>query len=179
MAEKFIGSHGDDWCVRIGQLGPPDSVQAHVMRWLITPGPPLSCYLALQTSLADPKILTYYHKHPETWSLHVVLSGTGSHFVDQTENRIGPGSVIYQGPNVRHSIYPDPGQTLVHISVQTPSAGTREREWVVCPEAGTTDRFGDPAAFAERFGSVERLIGELAPMFVSERWSEFMGRKRQ
>jgi mannose-6-phosphate isomerase-like protein (cupin superfamily) len=175
---RFLGSHGEDWCVRPAQLGPPDHITAHVMHWLIVPGPPLSCYLAMVPPTVDPNEATFYHAHPETWSIHVMLSGSGKHFVDDRCHEIGPGTVIYQGPGVRHSIYPNPGQHIMHLSIQYPSAGHAKEEWRVCPEAGTTDHFGEAAAFLERFGAPEDLIARLKreEIFVGERWAEFVKR---
>lgn len=178
---RFLGSHGDDWCVRTAELGPPDHVNGHVLHWLIVPGPPLSCYLAHVPPSEDPKGATFYHMHPETWSLHVVLGGQGRHFVDEHEHAIGPGTVIYQGPRVRHSIYPEPGHHLTHLSIQYPAAGYVEKEWIVCPEAGTTDRPGVAAAFAERFGSVDELMRHAmsGEIFSSPRWQAYVRSRRK
>ncbi len=177
---KFVGSHGEDWCVRPAQLGPPDHVNHGVLHWLIVPGPPMSCYLAVVPALPNPMDHSYYHMHPETWSIHVVLSGIGRHYIDDKGHDIGPGTVIYQGPGVRHSIHPNPGQTLTHLSIQYPAAGYEEKSWVICPEAGTVDHFGKVEAFLERFGVLDKFVEEAASkeIFTGPRWSEYIKKKR-
>jgi mannose-6-phosphate isomerase-like protein (cupin superfamily) len=180
-APKFVGSHGNDWCVRPAQFGPPDHVNGTVMHWLIVPGPPISCYLAHSPAVEDPQEYTMYHRHPETWSLHVMLSGTGRHYAEGQENPFGPGSILYQGPGVRHSIVPDRNSHMTHISIQYPEVGWKENEWIPCPEAGTTDRFGDPQAFLERFGSLNQVIAKIrgSELFTSERWKQYVVNRRR
>jgi quercetin dioxygenase-like cupin family protein len=161
-------------------LGNPDHVSADVMHWLIVPGPPLACYLAYVTPSSDPSTQMFYHQHPNTWSLHVVLAGVGTHCVEKTVHRIGPGSVIYQGPGVPHSIYPDPGSELVHLVVQHPSTGYRSGEWAMVPEGGLAPQFGNTKGFLDRFGSAEQLLQILGStsLFSSERWIEWARQQR-
>jgi mannose-6-phosphate isomerase-like protein (cupin superfamily) len=177
---KFIGSHGEDWCVRLAQLGPPDRIDENYIQWLIVPGPPISCHLAYATPVPSRErleSLSYYHKHPHTWSVQIVLSGKGLHFIDDKRHEVGPGSVIYQGPGVRHCIRPAPDHDLAFVNIQYPGAGHGKEEWVVCPEAGTTDHFGDLKAFEERFGKrgEDGVFGpmKVAQLFMSERWKEY------
>jgi hypothetical protein len=118
--------------------------------------------------------------HPETWSIHIVISGRGKHFAEGREHTVTAGSVIYQGPRVRHSIRPESGHHLAHISIQYPAAGHTETDWVVCPDAGTTDAFEDRAAFLKRFGSLDKLMDKLrqSEILVRPRWSEFVRKRR-
>jgi hypothetical protein len=150
------------------------------MHWLIIPGPPISCYLAYTPPFEDPKEVSFYHKHPNTWSIHVVVSGTGRHYVEGQGHDIGPGTVIYQGPNVRHSIFPSPNSHLAHVSIQYPAAGYAQNEWVVCPEAGTADKFADLAAFAERFKSMDELVKKLraSEVFANDRWKTYVTNRK-
>jgi len=179
-AAKFVGSHGEDWCARPAQLGFPDTINQTQLQWLIVPGPPVSCYLASIFPRADPTPMTFYHSHPATWSIHVVIAGAGRYYAEGVGHDVGPGSVLYHGPGVRHSLFPLPNQPLVHLSIQHPSAGYTEKQWEVRPDAGTSDSFGDPSAFLARFGtsSAEELAKQLAEqhVFSSERWIEFMRR---
>ncbi len=179
---RFVGSHGEDWCVRPAQLGPPDRVTPLQMQWLIVPGPPISCYLAFMTPSENPLATAFYHQHPSTWSLHAVLSGSGKHHVDDKEHDVGPGSVIYQGPGVRHALYPNPGHHLMHLSIQHPAAGWTAKEWLPCPEAGTPDHFGELQAFLDRFGvaSGPELMKALSSkeIYASERWNEYVRKPR-
>jgi mannose-6-phosphate isomerase-like protein (cupin superfamily) len=177
-APRFVGAHGDDWCVRPAVYGPADRAHESVMSWLIVPGPPLSCYASYVPPLLDPTSHSFFHAHPSTWSIHVVLEGRGKHFIEGKGHDVGPGSVIYQGPGVRHALFPDPGHHLLHLSIQHPAAGHTDKEWVICPEAGTPERFGDLAAFRERFGSIEQVMNGLVPMFVGDRWKEYVARRR-
>jgi mannose-6-phosphate isomerase-like protein (cupin superfamily) len=170
-APKFVGSSGEDWCARPAQLGPPDTVNEHQLQWLIVPGPPISCYLASIFPRQDPTPMTYYHSHPSTWSIHVVLAGAGRYHAEGTGHDIGPGSVLYHGPGVRHSLYPLPNQPLVHLSIQHPAAGWTDKQWQPHPEAGTAESFGEADAFLRLFGTTSpeefarRMIKE--PIFTS------------
>jgi mannose-6-phosphate isomerase-like protein (cupin superfamily) len=178
---RFVGSHGEDWCVRPAQLGPPDNINQTQMQWLIVPGPPMSCYLAFVFPRADPTPMMFYHAHPSTWSMHVVLSGAGRHHVDDKMHEVGPGTVIYQGPGVRHSLYPLPNQPLVHLSIQHPAAGYVDKEWVIADQAGTADAFGDVQKFLERFGSLEAMQAnhKSQQIATSERWKTYVQMKRR
>ena len=177
---RFVGAFGEDWCVRPAQLGPPDNVNQTQMQWLIVPGPPMSCYLAVVFPRVDPAPMTFFHEHPSTWSIHVVLAGKGRHYVDDQVNDVMDGSVIYQGPGVRHCLHPLPNETLVHLSIQHPAAGYVEKEWKVSAEAGVAGLPGDTGAFAERFGGVDQLLRtlKLEHMWSSERWKNFVSDRK-
>ena len=177
----FVGPHGEDWCVRPAQLGPPDNINETQLQWLLVPGPPVSAYLAFVFPRADPTPMTFFHAHPSNWSLHVVLAGAGRHHVDGQTNEIGPGTFIYQGPNVKHSIYPLPNQPLVHVSIQHPSSGYEHSNWIVSEESGTADAFGDVQAFLTRFGSTADLVERLKNEHISssERWKAFVTNRRK
>jgi mannose-6-phosphate isomerase-like protein (cupin superfamily) len=147
------------------------------MHWLIVPGPPVSCYAAYMPPAPDPGVMSCFHRHPNTWSIHVVLSGQGTHVAEGVTNEVGAGSVIYQGPGVRHALFPKPNHHLFHIVVQHPGVGHTAQEFELCPEAGTADRFGDLDAFVERFGTTDpnefmrRMLAET--IFSGPRWTEF------
>jgi mannose-6-phosphate isomerase-like protein (cupin superfamily) len=182
-ASKFVGPSGEDWCGRPAQLGPPDTINQTQLQWLIVPGPPISCYLASIFPRPDPTPMTFYHSHPSTWSMHVVLAGAGRYYAEGIGQDIGPGSVLYHGPGVRHSLFPLPNQPLVHVAIQHPSVGYSEGQWRVHPEAGTTDAFGDLAAFTKLFGTdspqaiAERFASEY--IFTSDRWLEHVHRTKK
>lgn len=183
--DRFVGSHGHDWCCRPAQLGPPERIDKLCMHWLIVPGPPISCYLVYFPPLTDDSRLGFYHAHPTTWSLHVVLAGHGHYTVDGIVHRIGPGSVMYHGPGVPHcGPWPDVHSEMQILVVQHPAAGHRDKEWVVCPEMGTKDHPRDLAAFVRTFGE---LTGDQLYQYIdalpsigfepiaSERWRAYMG----
>src|SRR5262245_42603102 len=94
----FIGSFGEDWCVRSAQLGPPDRIAGNVLHWLILPGPPMSCHLTHCIPIADPSEQSFYHMHPETWSIHSVVAGRARYYIEGKEHEIFAGMVVYQGP---------------------------------------------------------------------------------
>jgi mannose-6-phosphate isomerase-like protein (cupin superfamily) len=159
-------------------MGAPDSVNAAQAQWLLVPGPPLSCYFGLFYAGTDLDKLTFFHKHPNTHSVHVVVSGRGHYNIEGRDHDVAPGSVIYVGPGVRHSVYPHPGEHLGQIVVQTPYTKVGEKDWMIDPEAGTTDQFGDLAAFAARFGGVnaDKLMEHLrsSNVYTSPRWKHFI-----
>ncbi len=176
----FVGSFGPDWNVRQAQLGPPDNINHTQMQWLIVPGPPMSCYLAFVFPRADPTPMTFFHAHPSTWSIHVVLGGQGVHHVQGTSNPVSEGSVIYQGPGVAHSLHPLPNQPLVHLAIQHPAAGYVKEQWKICDSAGVVESPGDLSAFAARFGSVDQLLQSMKAeqVWSSDRWMAFVGARK-
>jgi mannose-6-phosphate isomerase-like protein (cupin superfamily) len=174
----FFGAFGEDWCVRAAQLGPPDRIAGNVLHWLIIPGPPMSCHLTHCIPLLDASEQTFYHQHPETWSIHTIVAGRGRYFIEGTSHEIFPGMVVYQGPGVRHAVVQYPNEPLTMLVVQYPASGYAKESWKVCPEAGTTEKFGDLAAYAERFGDntgdalSKKVLEEVEQ--VSERWRHFV-----
>ena len=164
-------------------LGPPDNINKTQMQWLIIPGPPVSCYLAFVFPNADPSPMEFYHAHPTTWSVHVVLSGSGYQYVEGKKHEVGPGSVLYHGPGVRHSLSPRPNEPLVHLAIQHPAMGYRKDEWSIHPEAGTTSAFGDLAAFVQQFGAASgadvATFIRSEKIWQSERWKHFVTERGQ
>jgi mannose-6-phosphate isomerase-like protein (cupin superfamily) len=156
--------------------GPPDSVTDSLLQWLILPGPPISAYFTYCLPREDPSNMQFFHQHPTTWSVHIVVSGRGEYAVDGQRIPIGAGSVMYHGPGVPHSIYPLPNEHLAFVVVQHPALGQAEKEWVPSPESGTADHFGDLAAFVERFGRPEGLADIQRSFYKSERWRVYTQR---
>jgi mannose-6-phosphate isomerase-like protein (cupin superfamily) len=173
-----VGEDGSGWCVRPAQLGLADTGGATQLQWLIVPGPPISCYLASIFPRADPSPMEFYHSHPESWSLHVVIAGAGHQYVEGVPHLIGPGDVLFHGPNVRHSLVPLPNTPLAHLAIQHPHIGYSTGSWQIRSDAGTAKAFGDVAAFVERFGAAsgEELAKALRAesMWTSERWKKFV-----
>ena len=180
LLQAFAGSFGEDWCVRAGELGTPDRASDETLHWLIVPGPPLACYLVHFLPTPDPTAHTYYHMHPSTWSIHIVAAGRARYFVEGKEHVLMPGMAVYHGPKVRHSVVQYPNEPCTMYVVQHPGLGYGEGEWQVCPEAGTTDRFGSIEAFVERFGDPtgRNLAERIRPKGVqtSKRWDAFVGK---
>jgi mannose-6-phosphate isomerase-like protein (cupin superfamily) len=177
-ASPFVGPSGADWCCRSAMHGPPDSVTDCLLQWLIIPGPPVSAYLTYCLPREDPSDMQFFHQHPNTWSVHIVLSGRGEYAVEGKRHAIGAGSVMYHGPGVPHSIYPLPNEHLAFIAVQHPSIGFAEKEWVPSPESGTVEQFGDLQAFVQRFGRPEDLSQIQHSLFKSDRWLTYTRRSR-
>jgi mannose-6-phosphate isomerase-like protein (cupin superfamily) len=175
-AAAFFGPHGPDWSVRQGMLGPADKItDIGTSHWLIVPGPPMSAYVMHQAIDPDPKRWGFYHRHPDVWSIHTIISGHGFQYEEGEGFDIGPGDTIYHGPNIRHSIGPKPGSHLTMLVVQYPHIGYKGGQWQPCPEAGTVDDFMNPAAFHARFGpspSLTDLLGNV--LHMSDRWRSLL-----
>jgi mannose-6-phosphate isomerase-like protein (cupin superfamily) len=166
----FAGPSGADWCCRSAMHGPPDHVTDSLLQWLIFPGPPISAYFTYCLPREDPSTMQFFHQHPSTWSVHIVVSGRGEYAVDTQRFAIAAGSIAYHGPGVPHSIYPLANEHLAFVVVQHPAIGHVEKEWLPCPESGTADRPGDLQAFLQRFGSPEGLADFQRSFYRSERW---------
>jgi mannose-6-phosphate isomerase-like protein (cupin superfamily) len=159
-------------------MGPPDQMNVHLMRWLLIPGPPMSCTLvhhfASPIPVSERKIP--YHMHPDTWSIHVCISGKGKHFAEGHVSDVLPGTVFYEAPKVPHALVSEQGHELVQVCIQYPGAGYEEETKIV-PEAGTLERYGDLAAFLEKFGTSEPK--QSPALFKSDRWLKYItGRGR-
>jgi mannose-6-phosphate isomerase-like protein (cupin superfamily) len=174
-APRFVGTFGNDWCMRPATLGQPDRMGGNLLHWLITPGPPMACYVFhLHPAEDASNDFTFYHKHPQASSIHYILAGRLRWFVEGVEGEAGPGHVLYVGAGVRHTHLPYPGEKVEQLVVQHPFLGYGPEQWVVCPEAGTTDSFGNAEAFDQRFGSSARATaGTIDAVHTSWRWREF------
>ena len=159
-------------------LGPPDKAESWIMHWLIVPGPPVSCHLVFFPPMPATKLTDFYHAHPTTWSIHIVLEGTGYYYADGKRHELRPGSVMYHGPGVPHcGPFPYPETAMQVIVIQHPGSGHKKGEWVVVPEAGLADHPGDRAAFVAKYGELADatayidpfpdLVGKTNP---SDRW---------
>lgn len=178
---RFFGSHGEDWCCRPAQLGPPDSVHRTSAHWLLVPGPPITVYFVHLFANPDPEEFEFYHEHPDVYSTHIVMKGRGYYTVEGKEHRIEAGSVMYHGPGVPHcGPWPDPDSDLQNIVVQYPGGGHKGGQWLVSPDAGTRHKYQDRKAFDAQFG--EAVGGDFAKFpdskegaaFPSPRWRKFM-----
>jgi mannose-6-phosphate isomerase-like protein (cupin superfamily) len=167
----YLGFQGEGWCVCPTFFGPPDQVDEYVMRWLIIPGPPMSCTLVYQFATDKPSSeRVAYHKHLNTWSIHICIAGKGKQYVEGEVLDIVPGTVFFEAPGVVHTMVADPGHSILQICVQYPGAGY-ENETKVVPEAGTLDRYGDLEAFLKTFGpDGEKYKAATAGLFKSARW---------
>ncbi|HEU4726695.1 MAG TPA: AraC family ligand binding domain-containing protein [Kofleriaceae bacterium] len=172
---ELAGWHGEDWCVCPQFFGPPDQVDEFVMRWLIIPGPPMSCTLVYQFGSPVANADRYaYHLHPKTWSIHVCISGKGKHYANGNVSEVVPGTIFYEAPGAVHTVAPDPGHGLLQACIQYPVIGY-EGETKVVPEAGRLDKFGDLEAFIQTFGpSGEKYKAATAGLFKSERWLKYV-----
>jgi hypothetical protein len=175
----LAGWHGDNWCVYPSMFGPPDQVDEFVMRWLVIPGPPMSCTLVLQLGSPVPNNERYaYHKHLNTWSIHVCIAGKGKHYAEGNVSEIVPGTIFYEAPGAVHTAAPDPGHSLLQACIQYPILGY-ENETKVVPEAGTLERWGDLQEFIKLFGpDGEKYKKATAGMFKSERWLKYVTNRR-
>jgi mannose-6-phosphate isomerase-like protein (cupin superfamily) len=179
-ADELAGWHGENWCVVPAAFGPPDEVNELCMRWLIIPGPPMSCTLVYQFAAGTPNAERYaYHLHPRTWSIHICIAGKGKHYAEGNVSDISPGTVFYEAPGLRHATAPDPGHSLLQYCIQYPAVGY-ENETVVVPEAGTLDRFGDVEAFLKAFGTGgKRYQNAASGLFKSARWTKFVTERQR
>ncbi|CAN5325118.1 hypothetical protein BH11MYX1_BH11MYX1_34650 [soil metagenome] len=173
-SDELVGFHGEGWCVvPPGSVGPPDQMDELVMRWLLIPGPPMSCTLVHQFAVENPAERVPYHLHTDTWSIHVCIGGRGKHYANGRVSDVVPGTMFYECPNVPHTVIPDPGEYLTQINVQYPGLGY-EGETKIVPEAGTLDRFGDLEAFLKTFGADAANYKNVPQLFKSPRWMKFV-----
>jgi AraC-like protein len=172
---ELAGWHGENWSVCPQFFGPPDQVDEYVMRWLIIPGPPMSCTLVYQLASPVPNAERYaYHMHPKTWSIHVCIAGKGKHYAEGNVSEIVPGTIYYEAPGAIHTAAPDPGSSLLQACIQYPIIGY-ENESKIVPEAGTIDHYGDIEAFLQTFGPAgEKYKTGTAGLFKSERWLKYV-----
>src|SRR5690606_19848058 len=165
--------------------GPPDRVVNQAMHWLIVPGPPVSCYFIMFFPMPATDRLDYYHVHPKTWSIHIVVAGAGFYYADGIRHAIGPGSVMYHGPGVPHcGPFPDPGSLLQMFVIQHPSSGHAEGEWLRAPEAGLAEQPGDVQAFVDKYGpmaDLQKYVDSYPAIQYdnpSERWKTYSAGQR-
>jgi mannose-6-phosphate isomerase-like protein (cupin superfamily) len=159
--------------------GPPDKVGKFAQWWLVHPGPPMACHLVHYFPMPESERLDYYHAHPHTWSLHIILEGHGFYYADGKRHEIGPGSVQYHGPGVPHcGPFPAPNTEMKMLVVFHPANPHRAGEWVVVPEAGLADKPFDEAAFHAKYPNVDlKNYIDSFPAFSaalpSQRWAHY------
>jgi mannose-6-phosphate isomerase-like protein (cupin superfamily) len=179
-SDELLGWHGEKWAVCPPSFGPPDEVNELCQRWLIIPGPPMSCTLVHQFGSSVPAAQRYaYHTHPRTWSIHVILAGKGKHYAEGNVSVVSPGSVVYEAPGLAHTMAPDPGESLLQLCIQYPAVGY-ENETTVLPEAGTLDRYGDLEAFLQTFGDAGGKYRQAATSLLrSARWLQYVTERQR
>ena len=106
---------------------------------LLAPGQYGSTRMAITMVHGEPGSEQPVHSHPEAEQVYVVVAGAGLMRVNDEEQEVGPGTLVFIPPGAKHSILNTGSVPLVYVSATSPPFDMPAPESVfayVPPEAG-------------------------------------------
>lgn len=87
---------------------------------LLAPGQFGSTRMAITMVHGDPGSEQPMHSHPEAEQVYVIVAGTGLMRVNDQEQEVGPGTLVFIPPGAKHSIRNTGSVSLVYVSATSP-----------------------------------------------------------
>ena len=91
-----------------------------VSHLLLSPGQFGSAHLAITFVECDPASEQPMHSHPEAEQVYVIVSGNGLMRVDDEEQEVGAGALIFIPPGAKHAIRNASSKPLTYVSATSP-----------------------------------------------------------
>lgn len=76
--------------------------------------------MAITLVAGDPGSEQPMHSHPEAEQVYVVVAGRGLMRVDDEEQEVGPGALVFIPPGAKHAIRNVGGESLTYVSATSP-----------------------------------------------------------
>ena len=87
---------------------------------LLAPGQFGSTRMAITMVHGEPGSEQPMHSHPEAEQVYVVVAGTGLMRVNDDEEEVGPGTLVFIPPGAKHSILNTGSDPLAYVSATSP-----------------------------------------------------------
>ncbi len=87
---------------------------------LLAPGQFGSTRMAITMVHGEPGSEQPMHSHPEAEQVYVVVAGTGLMRVNDEEQEVSPGTLVFIPPGAEHSIRNTGSVSLVYVSATSP-----------------------------------------------------------
>lgn len=103
---------------------------------LLSPGQFESAHMAITLVEGGPGSEQPMHSHPEAEQVYVIVAGNGLMRVDDEEQEVGPGVLVFIPPGARHAIRNLGTTPLTYVSATSPPFRM--------PEPGSPFAYGPP-----------------------------------
>ena len=87
---------------------------------LLSPGQFGSTQMAITLVEGDPGSEQPMHSHPEAEQVYVIVAGNGVMKVDDEEQGVGPGTLVFIPPGAHHAIRNVGSSPLTYVSATSP-----------------------------------------------------------
>lgn len=87
---------------------------------LLPPGQFGSTRMAITLVEGDPGSEQPMHGHPEAEQVYVIVAGNGIMRVDDEEQEVGPGTLVFIPPGAKHAIRNVGSEPLTYVSATSP-----------------------------------------------------------
>jgi mannose-6-phosphate isomerase-like protein (cupin superfamily) len=106
--------------IAAAQESPRNDRAGQVAYLLLAPGQFGSNRMAITMVHGEPGSEQPLHSHPEADQAYVVAAGTGLMRVNDEEQEVGPGTLVFIPPGAKHSIRNTGSVPLVYVSATSP-----------------------------------------------------------
>lgn len=106
--------------VTVADESPRNERAGQVSHLLLSPGQFGSARMAITMVEGDPGSEQPMHSHPEAEQVYVIVAGTGVMRVDDEEQEVGPGTLVFIPPGASHAIRNTGSTSLTYVSATSP-----------------------------------------------------------
>lgn len=116
--------------VTAAEESPRNERAGQVSYLLLAPGQFGSAHMAITLVQGDPGSEQPMHSHLEAEQVYVIVAGTGVMRVDDEEQEVGPGTLVFIPPGADHAIRNTGSTSLTYVSATSPPFRMPEPESV-------------------------------------------------
>lgn len=106
--------------VTVAEESPRNERAGQISYLLLSPGQFGSTRMAITLVEGDPGSEQPMHSHPEAEQMYVIVAGTGLMRVDDEEQEVGPGTLVFIPPGAKHAIRSVGSKSLTYVSATSP-----------------------------------------------------------
>lgn len=106
--------------VTVAEESPRNERAGQVSYLLLSPGQFGSARMAITLVEGGPDSEQPMHSHPEAEQVYVIVAGLGVMRVDDEEQEVGPGTLVFIPPGAKHAIRNAGSAALTYVSATSP-----------------------------------------------------------